>query len=81
MTKAEKFAYKIYPKNRKGCLYDLGRNSIIQGYEQAQKDLALSLDDIKLLDELLSGNVKIDQFFGSDEWYNEILRLFNDRRK
>ena len=32
MSKAEKFAYSKYPKDRKGVLYDLARNSIIEGY-------------------------------------------------
>lgn len=40
MSKAEEFAYSKYPKDRKGVLYDLARNSIIQGYSQAEKDVA-----------------------------------------
>ena len=45
MSKAEEFAYSKYPKDRKGVLYDLARNSIIQGYQQAEKDLALTRKD------------------------------------
>ena len=45
MSKAEEFAYSKYPKGRKGVLYDLARNSIIQGYQQAEKDLALTRKD------------------------------------
>jgi len=39
MSKAEEFAYSKYPKDKKGVLYDLARNSIINGYQQAEKDL------------------------------------------
>ena len=39
MSKAEEFAYSKYPKDKKGVLYDLARNSIIQGYQQAEKNL------------------------------------------
>lgn len=49
MSKAEDFAYQKYHKDKKGVLYDLARNSIIQGYHQAEKDLELSWEDMKEL--------------------------------
>ena len=58
MSKAEEFAYSKYPKDKKGVLYDLARNSIIQGYCQAEKDLELSWEDIE---DIITISYKLDE--------------------
>lgn len=35
---AEIKAFDRYPKDRKGCLYDIARNEYIKGYDQAMQD-------------------------------------------
>ena len=87
MNKAEEFAYSKYPKDKKGVLYDLARNSIIKGYHQAEKDLELSWEDIRelhiIFDEV---DVEID-FYKTDiktetlGYYQEVLKRFKERKE
>lgn len=53
MSKAEKRALEAYPAER-GHLHDRPflRDGFIHGYEQAEKDLALTPDDIKLITKI-----------------------------
>lgn len=74
MSKAKEFAYSKYPKDKKGVLYDLARNSIIQGYHQAEKDLELTVDDIKNIDRLLN------QCVDHSNPYQEVLKRFKEKR-
>ena len=82
MSKAEEIAYSKYPKSKKGALYDLARNSIIQGYHQAEKDNELTWEDIK---EICVQSVLVEIDLGghvSDErHYTEVLKRFNKERK
>ena len=82
MNKAEEFAYSKYPKDKKGVLYDLARNSIIKGYHQAEKDLELTWKDVK---EICVQSVLVEVDLGglvSDEiHYTEVLKRFNEQRK
>ena len=82
MSKAEEFAYSKYPKDKKGVLYDLARNSIIKGYHQAEKDLELTWKDVK---EICVQSVLVEVDLGglvSDEiHYTEVLKRFNEQRK
>lgn len=80
MTKAEEFAYSIYQEEKKGCLYDLARNSIIRGYEQAEKDLALTWEDVEKLYNLIC-DVYEDCMIAclptdGKEYYEEVLKRF-----
>ena len=83
MSKAEEFAYSKYPKDKKGVLYDLARNSIIQGYHQAEKDNELTWEDLKALDYLLDDvyaeyDVKM---FDKKEYYQEVLKRFKNYKE
>jgi len=90
MSKAEEFAYSKYPKDRKGVLYDLARNSIIQGYEHAEKDLELTLKDIRIIldaenDILRECNSQkelvIETYPKGEDYYGEILKRYLKERK
>ncbi len=90
MSKAEEFAYSKYPKDRKGVLYDLARNSIIQGYHQAEKDLELTLKDIRIIldaenDILRECNSQkelvIETYPKGEDYYGEILKRYLKERK
>ncbi len=60
------------------------RKFYIRAYEQAEKDLALTVDDIELIDQIMldlsnayaTGN--FDYELGSDEFYQETLKRFNE---
>ena len=85
MSKAEEFAYSKYPEDKKGVLYDLARNSIIQGYHQAEKDKELSWKDIEsiitisyLLDKEEETTGKYAKIMTHCE---EVLKRFNEQKK
>ena len=79
MTKAEEAAYKQYPLER---LMDLERNAkrvgYILGYERAEKDNALTWEDIKLIHEL-SEDVW-ESNCDDQKCYEEVLRRFNESK-
>ena len=60
------------------------RKFYIRAYEQAEKDLALTVDDIGLIDQIMldlsnayaTGNFEFEQ--GSDEFYQETLKRFQE---
>lgn len=90
MSKAEEFAYSKYPKDKKGVLYDLARNSIIEGYYQAEKDSELTWEDIEtilnvendLLHECNSQKeLVIKTYPKGEDYYGEILKRFKERNK
>ena len=79
MSKAEELAYSKYPKEKKGVLYDLARNSIVEGYNQAEKDLELTWEDIKLIIDIVdSENLKPHLFDEID--YQEVLKRFKEQK-
>ena len=62
------------------------RTIFLKGYEQAEKDLALTKEDLELLHTFLYAvkNNKQGCFTFtrlSDEQYREVLRRFNEQRK
>lgn len=85
MSKAEEFAYSKYPKDKKGVLYDLARNSIIEGYRQAEKDLIENehKKSWRLDEQLWSGFKDIEEasyqyiYDASNDWMIEIP-VWND---
>ncbi len=80
MSKAEEFAYSKYPKEKKGVLYDLARNSIIEGYQQAEEDLDLTWEDIK---EIFVQSVLVVFELGlvsGERYYTEILKRFKAQK-
>jgi hypothetical protein len=59
----------------------------INGYEQAEKDLALTWEDIKkisrILDIMVDDDLKgeIPKEWGEKEYYEEVLRRFNKAKE
>lgn len=93
MTKAEERALEFYPikdYNKEpnyihSCdskmLDEVYREVFMLGYEQAEKDLALTWGDIQLLDfyamECQVEESKGRKFNSSQEFFEEVLRRFN----
>ena len=78
MSKAEELAEKAYPE---GDTYIFGDGSIacqvayVKGYHQAEKDLELSLEDIKTIDKLLN------QCVDCNNPYQEVLKRLKERKE
>lgn len=83
--RAEERALEAYPYNRAITNNDVeydgnfcNRLPYTEGYEQAEKDLALTWEDIRAIDELLTlvydpGNEK--------DYYQRVLEEFNKKRE
>lgn len=98
MTRAEEKALEIFPV-KKVPFYGLACNACSErdanldkralfcmGYEQAEKDLVLTISDLELLHTFLYAvkNNKQGCFTFtrlSDEQYEEVLRRFNEAKK
>ena len=92
MSKAEKAA--IEHGYRRGSYpeysADRVRQAFISGYQQAEKDLELTWEDVKLLQDI-SGEVFAEVARGSVDYYQiyptqqsfleEVLKRFNEERK
>lgn len=83
MSKALEFAYSKYPQYKKGVLYDLARNSIIEGYHQAEKDLQLTWQDARRL-SAITFDVRMSYWaqhkhkdIGTESFWKEVLDQFN----
>lgn len=81
MTRAEEAASKAY-----GGI-PLARRAFIHGYEQAEKDLSLTWEDMQRIHEILDELVErmeaqiIEPYFRNEQtFYNEALRIFNEHR-
>jgi hypothetical protein len=84
MSKAEERALEKYPKKIEwvgnqwdGAPFDVNSESRVaykQGYEQAEKDLELTVDDIKNIDRLLN------QCVDCSNPYQEVLKRFNTQK-
>lgn len=93
MSKAEERALEAYPYNRAYTDNDIeydgnfcNRLPYIEGYEQAEEDLKLTIEDIKKIHVFLYAvkNNKQGAFTFtrlSDEKYQEVLKQFNEKRK
>jgi hypothetical protein len=89
MTRAEKAANKAYPNyspdGKKQVDMSAYRFACAKGYEQAEKELALTVEDIELLHTFLYAikNNKHGCFTFtrlSDEQYEEVLRRFRETK-
>ena len=80
-------AYPDYPLMDGGYVTQRKqRHCYIKGYEQAEKDLALTIEDLELIHTFLYAvkNNKRDVFTFtrlSDEQYQEVLRRFHKRKE
>lgn len=96
MTKAEEAAIKAYPDNdvlffaedadgNTHPVTTFGRemNGFIFGYEQAEKDLALTWQDIAKIDDMLrevQNCIATSDLptMGREKYYEEVLRRYNE---
>ena len=81
MTRAEERAMR-YATNAYGMLDSDKYGPYVHGYEQAEKDLALTWEDVKLLcDCFMDTGLRSNLSARSKEFYEEVLRKFNEQRK
>lgn len=75
MTRAEKAAIAEYPSNVGPAVH----GAFIKGYEQAEKDLALTADDVKRIHNLVR---KMQfRYNATVGCYPEVAEIFNNERK
>lgn len=91
VSKAEERASKLYPYESgvKGLICENSRQLFIQGYEYAEKDLALTWRDIKdivsIADDLNPSHGHdiehlLSEFQTEEGFYKEVLKRFNKKR-
>lgn len=95
MSKAEERALAAYPPRYAKCIIfpettgadfnTLKRETYQEGYEQAEKDLALTWEDIKTIVQILADSdwydFEINGKLWSKEFYEEILKRFEEAKK
>ena len=74
--RAEKAAWKVNP--RLSQAENMWREVFVLGYEQAEKDLALTWEDIRAIDELLTLVYEPDNEEG---YYTRVLEEFNKQKE
>ena len=77
MSKDVEKAYEAYPYTEENHLnhgWNAKRVGFQQGYHQAEKDLELTLEDIKTIDKLLN------QCVDCSNPYQEVLKRFKEQR-
>lgn len=82
MKRAEEVANELFPRHidePESFAEAVGRQAVIDGYEQAEKDLALSWEDIKLIVDI-AGNIK-PCLRDEQTFHEEVLRRFNEAKK
>ena len=88
IDKAAERALEAYPKETRditGFVFDIGhpqymRDLYIEGYHQAEKDLELTWEDLKMIDEIsdqVYAECDVDSF-DEKEYYQEILKRFKE---
>lgn len=97
MTRAEEAANKAYPPKRTILgLYSTGglmakdfseekRLGFIEGYEQAERDLALTWQDIRTINRIISeledeGSYNLHFDILEKQFYEEVLKRFNNHK-
>ena len=88
MSKAEEAALKAYPFQERSAKTQFGtitfdqhadtRQAFIEGYEQAEKDLALIPEDVGVIFNLVR-ELQV-KYADVRECYEEVLILFNEAR-
>lgn len=86
MSKRAKSAERKYYRALYSSQMENEREGFIKGYEQAEKDLALTVKDLELLHTFLCAvkNNKQGCFTFrrlSDEQYQEVIHRFNEQKK
>ena len=92
--RAEEAALMAYPKKLVAsvCLdgttpvdfNTLSRKRFVEGYEAAEKDLALTWEDIKIMEQIITTSdwydFEINGKLWSQEFYEEVLKRFKEKR-
>ena len=84
MDKATKVAVEKYPHGTfNGELGDSLRAACAVGYMQAEKDLALTWEDVNLIDSILIDlqDEGVERYGGLRQYYEEALKRFNEQKK
>ena len=92
MSKAEERALEAYPKDIEKYVGVNGVKSVVdnnswqraiflKGYQQAEKDLALTWEDIEVIDQIFTDVFKDDFDVLTNEYYQEVLNRFNKLKK
>ena len=83
--RAMEATWKAYPNDDDDPNVDLLGEGYYKGYEQAEKDLALTWKDIAkiviLADTVLDGHEDEWKKLGPEKYYSEVLRLYNERKE
>ena len=83
MTKEER-AYN-YASTCKATKFQVGEiaKHYNNGYEQAEKDLALTWEDVNLIDSILIDmqDEGVERYGGLRQYYEEALKRFNEQRE
>lgn len=81
MSKAEERAFERCPKSenvREEMRNEIRRAQFVEGYHQAEKDLALTWKDVRLLcDKFMDVGLKSNYLARSKEFYEEVLKRYN----
>jgi len=86
VSKAEDRALEAFPLNINGDSrgsYDLNvvkRIIYQQGYEQAEKDLELTWEDIEAIDQIFTDVFKDGFDVTTNKYYQEVLNRFNKQK-
>ena len=90
---AEEAGMKAYPVRGKwvgnqygywdGDINMESRQRYIEGYKQAEKDLALTWEDVNLIDSILIDmqDEGVERYGGLRQYYEEALKRFNEQRE
>jgi len=95
MDRAAKEALKRFPDVKRedfededkffDCLADRNVRRLMwrEGYRQAGKDLALTWEDVNLIDSILIDmqDEGVERYGGLRQYYEEALKRFNEQRK
>lgn len=85
--RAEEEAWDAYPyvRGAKGVVCEQSRPIFIRGYERAEKDLALTWEDIAKIDAIISDvnnefAVDYSKEISRQKFYEEVLKRFNEQK-
>lgn len=87
MSKAEERALVAYPNEHfvDHTYAEMCRGFYEEGYEQAEKDIALTWEDIKTIEQIITTSdwydFEISDKLWSKEFYEEVLKRFNEAKK
>ena len=81
MSKRAKMAERKYYGNLYHSQMRQERDGFIKGYEQAEKDLALTWEDTSAIVEIAMDIIGEGKIHGEQNIYTEVLKRFNERRE